>query len=209
MTLLMAVIMPSVLSAQDVVVTAEDWKDKRWEISAGVGFVTMSEIEYDKDLMRRYPFEEMRSGVPKSTSYYIGASYFVSRRLAVGGMLAYSTSEYWESGSDGWEKDFANYYYSDKRKYFIVMPTAKYYWSRRQHWSWYANVGVGLHLLNKDKTVVGTPAMNQSGKRNFLHASWQVSPIAVEYAPESRFVIFAEMGVGTIGDFTIGGRVRF
>ena len=145
-------------------------------------------------------------------AYSVDYGYFVADDVVVGATVGYShqTHSFRYGGLlAGIMGEESRGGYSDERTYLFVMPTVKYYWKRRNHWSWYCNVGAGVHYLHEIKYELkdGEVTKDYNGKK--LYFACQFSPIGLEYAPTPKLVFSLQYGYGDMGLLNFGIKTRW
>lgn len=172
------IILVSALAATLNLSAQNDWKH---EISISYGFGAYT------DLSSSYLKGIFSGG--KQTNYIgpFGVEYFyhTNSGLGVGVVGTFSTCKWNESSSA-------------RTKYMSIMPSIKYNWLNREHFSLYSKVALGL--------LLGIDSADDNNKTT-ASLGWQASLVGAEFG--SAFRGFLELGCGEQGILVAGLRYKF
>ncbi len=85
-----------------------------------------------------------------------------------------------------------------KSTFYTIMPSVKYNWLNKSHFSMYSKLGVGVTICSD--SGIGDSKSSSS-------VNWQVSLVGMEFG--SAFRGFLELGTGEQGIFLAGLRYKF
>jgi len=90
---------------------------------------------------------------------------------------------------------------------FTIMPSAKYYWSNKEHFGFYSKIAFGVTFHNEKSTSSKYESDNYDNSKTYF--ATQISPIGLE-AGIKNLRAFLELGWGEQGTIAfIGLRAKF
>ncbi len=136
-------------------------------------------------------------------SYSLEYTYNHSDKLAFGVLAGYSANKStYKSGYNN-----MNYRSEEMRRYYYLMPTLKYIWSRHTHINFYSYLGFGAYFRNEKSISLDSSTDKVSYNDGFMPAI-QITPIALE-AGNNNIKFFTELGFGNKGLLCAGLRFGF
>jgi hypothetical protein len=93
-----------------------------------------------------------------------------------------------------------------KKTNFTIMPSAKYYWSNKEHFGFYSKVAFGATFHSESKS---SDLESDNNDKNKVYFATQISPVGIE-AGLKNLRVFLEGGWGEQGVIAlIGLRTKF
>lgn len=145
-------------------------------------------------------------------TFNVDFGYHITPRLVVGLNASYSHISAYSQSCKTYEKDAKWKVDGGDHKYdfFTVMPSIKYAWINKPHFTLYSRLGAGVILAHEVERMPTDQQHNCNDKsvRNSAIFAFQISPVGVEWGGQ-KVRGFAEAGFGQCGAIQAGVRFRF